>query len=150
DRYWTLEATNFYFDDLPSPKYILYVPNSGHGLEDRQRVIQTLVGFFNGVVGRSALPRVEWSWEETDDGKRLVVEAAPAPVKALIWTSEATTKDFRESRWSSAELPLANGRGSFLLQPAEKGFRAAFAELFFQMGKMTYSFSTQVQVVGKN
>ena len=33
DPYWTVDAAKFYFDDLPGVKYILTLPNAGHGLD---------------------------------------------------------------------------------------------------------------------
>jgi len=57
DNYWVLDAMNLYWDGLPDPKYVLYVPNSGHNLEDRERAISGLTGFYRFVASDRDLPR---------------------------------------------------------------------------------------------
>ena len=37
DRYWPTDATSLYWKDLPGEKSLLYVPNSGHKIEDVSR-----------------------------------------------------------------------------------------------------------------
>lgn len=58
DRYWPLDAANLYFADLPDRKYLVYVPNSGHDLEDIMRVINAQIGFFAMCTGKAFLPRL--------------------------------------------------------------------------------------------
>ncbi|MEM4408806.1 MAG: PhoPQ-activated protein PqaA family protein, partial [Candidatus Caldarchaeum sp.] len=117
DRYWTLDAANFYFNDLPKPRYLLYVPNSGHGLEDRQRLLHTLVGFFNGVVGRSFLPQMDWSWADEKDGAVITLKSNPTPTKVLAWTAASDTQDFRDSRWASEQVFSDGPVIRYLLKP---------------------------------
>ena len=38
DRYWTLNALDFYWSELKGPKYLVELPNAGHGLEQQSRV----------------------------------------------------------------------------------------------------------------
>ena len=45
DRYWTVDSLNLYYDDLLGEKRVLYVPNSGHGLQDKRRVINSITAF---------------------------------------------------------------------------------------------------------
>ena len=33
DRYWTLNALDLYWNELKEPKYVVELPNAGHGLE---------------------------------------------------------------------------------------------------------------------
>jgi PhoPQ-activated pathogenicity-related protein len=52
DPYWTTDALNLYWDDLPGDKWVTYVPNAGHNLEqhadgkkDRTRAVNALAAF---------------------------------------------------------------------------------------------------------
>lgn len=168
DRYWALDAANFYFHDLPGEKYILYVPNAGHGLEGGlDRVLRTLIAFFNKVAGRITFPELKWQWKEEGNSAVLTVNLKPtlasqlqipAPhfKEALIWTAKAPTKDFRDAKWSSQTLITAGGDKAqsspeelkFTLIPPEQGYSAAFAELVYELGGQTFSLCTTVHIVG--
>ena len=54
DRYWTLDALDLYWNDLKGPKYVVELPNAGHGLEvNRDWAINGLGAFFrHSVTGR--------------------------------------------------------------------------------------------------
>lgn len=152
DRYWALDAANFYFNDLIGEKHILYVPNSGHGLEDVGRVVRTLMAFFDRIAGRITFPQVTWEWRSAENGTTLSVRANPAPRQVLIWTAQAPTRDFRDARWESQLLPAPaspDGAYRFTLAPPVNGYAAAFAELIYEANGRTYSLCTTICIVGK-
>jgi PhoPQ-activated pathogenicity-related protein len=150
DRYWALDAANFYFYDLPGEKHILYVPNAGHGLEGGlDRVLRTLTAFFNRVAGRIAFPKLQWQWKQEGNSMTLVIRSEPKPKEVLIWTAKAPTKDFRDAKWSSQTINDADGEFKFTLNPPEQGFAAAFAELVYEIGGQSFSLCTTVRIVGK-
>jgi len=150
DRYWALDAANFYFYDLPGEKHILYVPNAGHGLEGGlDRVLRTLTAFFNRVTGRIAFPKLQWQWKQEGNSMTLVIRSEPKPKEVLIWTAKAPTKDFRDAKWSSQTINAADGEFKFTLNPPEQGFAAAFAELVYEIGGQSFSLCTTVRIVGK-
>jgi PhoPQ-activated pathogenicity-related protein len=150
DRYWALDAANFYFYDLPGEKHILYVPNAGHGLEGGlDRVLRTLTAFFNRVAGRIAFPKLQWQWKQEGNSMTLVIRSEPKPKEVLIWTAKAPTKDFRDAKWSSQTINDADGEFKFTLNSPEQGFAAAFAELVYEIGGQSFSLCTTVRIVGK-
>jgi PhoPQ-activated pathogenicity-related protein len=42
DTYWPLDACNLYWDDLEGPKWVCYIPNNAHGLNDIGRIVGAL------------------------------------------------------------------------------------------------------------
>jgi len=149
DRYWALDAANFYFDDLRGEKYILYVPNSGHGLEDVGRVVRAVMAFFDYLAQRLTFPKLQWTWTPKDGGMTLTVRSDPMPKQVLLWRATAPTKDFRDAKWESQELTATDGAFHFTLTPPEKGYAAAFAELVYEGNNRTYSLCTTIRIVGK-
>ncbi len=154
DRYWALDAANFYFDDLQGEKQILYVPNSGHGLEDKGRVLRALMAFFNGVAGRFNFPRLTWAWKEAkgEHGVKgaweLVVRSEPEPKQVLLWTAKAPTKDFRNAKWENRQLTASDRMYRCTLMAPQQGYAAAFAELVYESEGRDYSLCTTVRIVG--
>ena len=61
DRYWTLDALDLYWDGLKGPKYLVELPNAGHGLDqNRDWAINGLGAFFRHVVIGRPMPRLAW------------------------------------------------------------------------------------------
>ncbi|MCS7186438.1 MAG: PhoPQ-activated pathogenicity-related family protein [Armatimonadetes bacterium] len=150
DRYWALDAANFYFYDLPGEKHILYVPNAGHGLEGGlDRVLRTLSAFFNRVAGRIPFPKLQWQWKDEGQLKTLVIRSQPSPKEVLVWTAKSPTKDFRDAKWSSQFLLASNGDFKFTLKPPEQGYAAAFAEIVYEIDGQRFSLCTTIRIVGK-
>jgi len=148
DRYWTLDSTNLYFDQLSGPRYILYDPNSGHGLEDRERVLGTLAAFHAFCAGKTAFPRLSWKYRPVKEGVELSIQSDPKPAEVAVWVASAATKDFRDARWEKKAASLKNGSYLFTLTTPKKGYAALFGEARYTRGGQGFHLSTQVQIIG--
>ncbi len=148
DRYWPVDAVKLYFGDLAGEKLIHYVPNAGHGLGPS--AVEAITAFYESVAAGGARPRFTWKLANGDGVARLAVACEDRPEKAELWTAQATTRDFRDSKWSGAPLPEA-GAGKFegVLPVPKEGFAAMFVRLTYKslLGEL-YTLATNVEVLG--
>lgn len=151
DRYWAQDALNLYWDGLPDPKWVLYVPNSGHGLDDRTRVMATLSAFIKTLARGRSLPKMEWTLNETPQGVEIRVQSQPRAREARIWFASTPDYDLRESRWGSAPMTRTRARGwqGFVQRP-RRGRTAAYAELVFDIDGRLFTLTTQLRVLEAN
>lgn len=164
DPYWSTDALNLYWDSLPGDKWVLYVPNAGHDLRDRQaqppaafhRPLYTLGAFLRHHVLDNPMPRISWQHaaERTSAGLHVKWQIPGNPktrlLAARLWLADAPTRDFRNATWKAEELPLTDNiretRGT--VSVPDKGCRAFFAELEFEDNVSKYWLSTQLRIVG--
>lgn len=148
DRYWPLDACNLYWHDLEGEKYLLYVPNSGHGLEDRARVVAGLCALHRRVVSGQKLPQLDWQFEKNGDHLQLRITSAEPPRRVRIWRAAAPTRDFRDARWT--DQPARAQAASFLHQepfPAS-GYAAVLGEVVYGEGPgQEFSLTTTVHIL---
>jgi PhoPQ-activated pathogenicity-related protein len=95
DRYWTVDALSLYWDRMPGTTRCLIVPNAGHLLGDKVRMIETLCAFSDHCSRGQLLPEV--SFEEQDGHFEI---DAPMADAVRVWAAVADTMDFRDSEWS--------------------------------------------------
>ena len=147
DDYWVLDALNLYWDELPSPKYVLYVPNSGHNLEDRERAISGLTGFYRFVVSDKDLPNITWKHSQENDRLQLHYESDQKPVDARLWFAAAENRDFRDATWLSVPAKLLDN-GAFFgeLILSSTHYVAVLGELTFMIDGQPCPLSTQVNI----
>jgi len=148
DRYWTLDALNLYWDDLVGEKFVLYVPNSGHGLEDRGRVLATAGAFANLVAGDKALPKLNWKHDDVDGKARLTITSDPIPSGARLWVAQSATKDFRDAKWHSTPMARTDGRFIGEVNKPSQGYLALLGEPIYQLDGRTFTLSTQIRIIG--
>jgi len=143
DRYWTLNALDLYWDGLKDPKYLMALPNAGHGLENnRDWAINGLGAFFRQVVSGRPLPSLSWSAEPTTGGGLVVkVQADPAPIAARLWTATSQNRDFRESTWTPSPL-AAETRIEATVEKPSQGKLACFVELEYRCDGIPYHLTT--------
>lgn len=112
DRYWVIDAAQFYFNDLPGEKYLLYVPNAGHSLQEGlPRVVNNLTAFYLAVASKQPLAQIQADVKRQGN-KLLVTVTTKGKVEGVqIWTAQSSTKDLRSSRWTAQDAkPAGNGK----------------------------------------
>ncbi len=146
DRYWVVDALNNYWEDLPEPKYALYVPNAGHGLEShRDYAVTAVAALVRHVATRAALPRLKWKADYKGDDELVLTVTADQPmVRARLWRADSANLDFREVRWVPVEMENRNDVWTGTIRRRAGFNRAVFGDLEFQMGDLRYHLSTLV------
>lgn len=157
DPYWTADALNLYWDGLKGEKYVLYVPNAGHNLQQRgkndrpdlTRASNGLAAFVRCQSNGKSMPRLQWQHADQSGQFSLSVEANPAPVAARLWLATAPTQDFRKAEWKEQAATVEKGTVKGSVAPPAKGFLAFYAELEYELEDLRYHLSTQLRVAGK-
>jgi PhoPQ-activated pathogenicity-related protein len=157
DPYWTVDALNLYWDGLADPKWVLYVPNAGHNLQqkvagktDRSRVDNTLAIFAKNQMQDKAMPKLTWKHDDNGGKLRLTITSDVKPVTGRVWIALAPTKDFRPQTWVDQPMTVKGNTATVELTQPSDGCMAFFGELEFTQDKMSYYLSTQMRVVDKN
>lgn len=147
DRYWTLDALNLYWPALKGEKYVLYVPNSGHGLNDFRRVSSDIAALVLRAAGKLEFPKPSWEFAESGDSLKLTLRCNVKPTQVLGWTTTAKTRDFRDSKWTSQELETQGDAYTLTLPRPQKGMAAGFGELHFDIDGHPLFLSTTIRIV---
>ena len=148
DAYWTVDAHTRYWNDLKQPKWILELPNSGHGLEDRSRVVSTVGAFCRSLSGLFKMPTL--STKRKFDGpepKHVIFEVKTTesePLSLAIWKAESDSKDFRSSKWNEQRFE----KGPVIQRDiTEAKFNAMFVEARFSIEGRSFTISSPVEVL---
>jgi PhoPQ-activated pathogenicity-related protein len=136
DQFFCPDSSQFYWGDLKGEKYLRYVPNSDHSLQDTDALESAIAFFWTVLAGK---PRPKYSWNFEPDGS-IRVTTPDHPKRVVLWTAEnPAARDFRlESigkAYKSTEL-TDQGGGVYTGKPhaPAKGWSASFVELTFDVG----------------
>jgi PhoPQ-activated pathogenicity-related protein len=148
DRYWTQDSLNLYWDDLKGTKSVLYVPNSGHGLEDRDRLLATLAMFARVIARGGALPKLTWTYEATPEGGvKLALTADRAIVEGRLFKVASKTLDFRDSKWAFEKMSLEGATWSAAVPKPVEENEAVFGEAVFEVDGERFTLSSQIRIL---
>ena len=158
DPYWTVDSLNLYWDGLKCDKWVLYVPNAGHDLQqkqadgkkDRDRAVNGLVAFCKHVIKENPMPKLTWKHDDSDGKARLTVSTDVKAAGARLWVAHAKTRDFRPATWEEVPIDLKDGRAVGFVELPKDGYTAVFAELDFAIDDVRHHLSTQVRVLQAN
>jgi PhoPQ-activated pathogenicity-related protein len=147
DPYWTVDAHQRYWKDVRGAKNLLEVPNSGHGLEDRARVINTVGAFARSMAGEFKMPSLSAKARTNKDLDEITFDVKSSGSEVLstsIWKVEADTRDFRAKKWIETKID----KGAPVRTKLAKGkWSAAFVECRYSPDGKSFTLSTPVEVV---
>ncbi len=150
DQFFLPDSSQFYYDELPGPKWLRYVPNAEHSLGGTDAPF-TLLAFYNAIINDTELPKYSWTVED-DNSIRVKTEQKPSAVK--LWqATNPETRDFRVDKigrvWKSEPLePSEDGTYMGKVEEPEKGYTAFLVELTYpNPGSPSFKVTTQVKVV---
>ncbi len=149
DRYWTQDALNLYWDGLVGPKWIAYIPNSGHGLEDRGRLLNVLTAFVRAQGSRKPFPTPKWTYTDTADGVTLTVTTSEPAKAARLFHVTAPTRDFRDQKWTSRDMTGSMTKFTATYKTPATGYAAVYGELVYERDGKTFTVTTQIRILGK-
>jgi len=138
DQFFLPDSWQFYWNDLPGPKALRYVPNTGHSL-DGTDAHESLIAFHEHIVTDAALPSFDW---RVDDGTiHVTTDPEQPPSNLRVWT--ATNPDGRDFRvdvigrsWTSRPIErAADGHYEITVDAPEQGYTAYFVEATFGDGR---------------
>jgi len=147
DQFFLPDSSQFYFDDLPSDKYVRYIPNTDHSLSGSP---ESLTLFYRSVLQNWSRPEFTWT---VPSENRIEVQMITAPKEVRLWqaTNPAARNfrlDFIHFAWTVSPL-LDQGGGTYVAEVSEpqQGWRAFFVELIFDNETdVDYKFTTEVRV----
>jgi PhoPQ-activated pathogenicity-related protein len=148
DRYFPVDSLNLYWDDLPYPKYALYLPNEQHSAKDYRRLLGSLKAVHNHAALGTSLPELSWEFQGGNPSRTLCVHSNPKPRFVYAWTATSSTRDFRDAIWSSERLRPKKGLYVFKLPQPAIGYSAVYAEAIFGWGRSKFYLSSNLSVLG--
>jgi PhoPQ-activated pathogenicity-related protein len=152
DPYWPLDAANLYWDKLKGEKYLLYVPNAGHGLN--AGIFNTIIAFFKKTQGELKFHEYEWSVEDKGMLLWLTVHLSKKPAKPKkwkriqVWVGTSATKDFRKADWRREWDAFQQKNGDIKIPaPKELGkYVAVFGEVTYKHEGLEYILCSNVKI----
>jgi PhoPQ-activated pathogenicity-related protein len=150
DQYFLPDSSQFYFPDLKGEKYLRYVPNTRHDLENSD-AYPSMIAFYESLITGSKRPKFDC--ESEADGS-IVVESSDRPAEVRLWqATNPAARDFRLETlgpvWTSSPVePVSDGIYVGRVQKPSKGWTAYFVEMTYpSRGKFPFKFTSEVRVV---
>ncbi len=149
DQFFTPDSSLFYFDDLPGEKYLWYVPNTDHRLN--QEAAAGVASFVAAVDRDARLPVIAWDFEGSLSNT-LRVTSDMTPVNVQLWQATRTDSiDFRTETDAPAytSTPLSrNAQAEYVgtVPVPTTGGTAFFVELSYLINNELQRFTTQLAI----
>lgn len=149
DEFFLPDSWQFYWDSIPGPKALQYVPNGNHGLAGSYNTTNVF-SFFNRVVHHEPMPKMDWQIKEN------TFEVAVDPTEdyeiALWQITNTEARDFRiwevGKNWQKTPINK-NSSGAYRIEaPVNAGYTASFVEVIFNPNTnhpITFTSGTQVR-----
>ncbi len=149
DEYWVIDNVKNYIDSIPGRYLINYVPNAGHNLGDGNQAFEGLGAFFGITINHQAYPACNWKTTAGTGKVSLTISTtANKLVDVILWSAASEDLDFRNDKWKSKSLGLAQKSSITVKEPfPQKGYSAFYVDLKYKDNNGgTFLVSTRVFV----
>ncbi|MFW5696990.1 MAG: PhoPQ-activated protein PqaA family protein [Fimbriimonadaceae bacterium] len=100
DPYWTVDALNAVWKEIPAIKNAVVVPNVGHSIEDYNYWMPTLAQFVSATFENRVLPQVEVAFNQASPA---AVQASwqnvPGIQRVNVWRAVSPDLRFEDKQW---------------------------------------------------
>jgi PhoPQ-activated pathogenicity-related protein len=133
---------------LEGEKRLLYVPNNGHSIQDRARLIAGLNALNRSVVKGQPLPKLNWQYTNGGNHVELEVASDVRPSRVQVWSAKANSLDFRDSKWTSGEARRIDDAFVYKQDVPADGYAALLGEAVYNEGTdEQFWLSTSIRIV---
>jgi PhoPQ-activated pathogenicity-related protein len=147
DEYFPPDSANLYWDGLPAPKYLLYVPNEPHSISHMGPFVRGLRALHAAADGGPALPQLEWEYQWQDQQLVLCVRSTqPGAGSLKLWRASSDGRDLRSAKWATA-VETKGAAARFVVPRPASGYVAAFVEAGFGHALKAFALSTNLAVL---
>ena len=151
DEFFLPDSSKFYFEELPEPKYLRYVPNCSHNLFLSEDALQAAGAFYQVMAEKRALPKFSWVHKHPN---QVELECEDEPIEVNLWRAHNTeARDFRYLEvgaiWKKEPISKTESNQYVVeLEVPQKGWQAYFVELKYpSLQKQPLIFTTEVYVM---
>jgi PhoPQ-activated pathogenicity-related protein len=153
DPAYPTAGVNLFWDDMPEPKWLLYVPNRGHNEPSDSRTAPASYAFVRALARGKSLPRIVATFEEPggQNTVRLRLTTSTPAASAQLWTAQAPGRDLHSARWQVRSMSPTSGDGQSFQAEVERSQAAcvgAFGEVTFIEDGRSYSLTTTLHLSG--
>ncbi len=132
DEFFLPDSWQFYWDELPGPKYLQYVPNGNHGSAGSISS-QNLFSFYHRLISKKPMPEMDWKIR----GDSVFVDIdTDEPYNIYLWkANNPKARDFRiweiGKSWEKSRIPTKKSGTYALKIPQGEGYTASLIEVIF-------------------
>ncbi len=147
DEYWVIDNVKNYINDIPGKYLLNYVPNEGHNMGNGQQVFNGLSSFFGMTLNGGNYPECKYTAKESKKGVNLTATASADRLEdVIVWTATSSDLDFRNDKWSSKSLGIAQTSKVSVTQPfPANGYGAFYVDFKYRDANGgSYTVSTRV------
>ena len=152
DQFFLPDSSQFYWADLPSSKYLRYVPNAEHSLGGSD-ALESVTSFHFLVTRNLEIPEMAWSYVNS---AQVAIEFDRPPQSLHIWEAHnAYARDFRVETFGRGyvsreiDVPIDTDLNiEVSVETPSTGWRAWFVEASFDVGFVRpLKLTTEVKVI---
>lgn len=141
DRFWNLNALDFFWEKLPARKNVYFVPNTGHSFPVNADITTLRAAFIRSIIDNTSLPNLTAVWKDNTKSIRVELNSEEG-ILATLWVAESDSMDFRDSVFKIVDRNQITNNKSILSTLRTQKNQAAIAIVSFKFQGKEYYLSS--------